>query len=119
MDGGAVVESLYAAEVHSLPSSVLEDWELNVGAIELYFNVECRCLECEGAVDADCFSDGVLVCIDLIEAGGWWNVVIGKVCEEIDMEWKITLNSQPLNGLFVFGDLLRALQKYIQHERRS
>jgi hypothetical protein len=44
---------------------------------------------------------------------------MGKVCEEIDMEWKITLSSQPLNGLFVFGDLLRALQKYIQDERRS
>ena len=88
-------------------------WELNIGTNELQFDVESGCLECEGAVDADCFSYGVLIGVDLVETGGGWDVVIGKIWEEIDMVWKITLDSQTLDYLFVFDVLLRALSQDI------
>lgn len=116
MNRGSVVETLNSSEVHWLPNTVLASGHLNVAAIQLHLDVERSCLEGQRTVDADCLANGVLGGVDFVKAGRGRNVMVGKIREEVDMIWKITLNPELLNGLFVFGDLVQRFRKDIEDE---
>lgn len=95
---------------------VLAHHHLDIRVVHLQFHAHSRCLKGKTAVNVDYFSQGILVGIDFVEARAWRNIVVCKICEEINVVWKITLEPEPLNGLFVLRYLLSSMHEDVEYE---
>jgi hypothetical protein len=42
--------------------------------------------------------------------------MVGKICKEVDMVWKITLDPQPLDGLLVLRHLLGSVHEDVEQK---
>lgn len=116
VDGRAVVEPLYAPEVHPVPDAVLPRGQLDVLAVQLHLHPQHRTLEGQTTVDADHLGERVLAGVDAVEAGGGVDVVGGVIAEEVDVVRKTPLDAKLLDGLLNGVQVVGLVGKDVDHD---